>query len=809
MIFRYGWRLSFVIVEIALIGSGVLALVLLKNPVRGYWERKAAGLSEAEALEEDEPISLGESLRATFAVRTLRRLFVAFIVADIGGTAIDVFFPFFLAEIYGLNALQRGLIFLPAIIASLLGGIGGGFLIDRLQRSSPGSILRLAAALGFVAGAGNIFFGLALPLPFAVVSYSIIAFGRSLLRPASLVVTTQVVPPRTRTLASNFFSLSAVPGALGLTFFSIIVQNLGYSAMFLIATPFLLVAALIQITAADFVEEDTRNQILAAGSVERWKLAKRSGGEAKLLTCENVQAGYDGVPVLFGIDFAVDAGEIVALLGTNGAGKSTLLRAISGTQEASGGAVILEGRDITHMPPHEIARRGVIQMPGGRGVFNGLSVRENLELGSWMDQDAAGARRRLDRIYQVFPVLKERGGEPASALSGGEQQMLSLSQAFLSQPKVLLIDELSLGLAPAVVGQLLEIVRQINDEGAAVVLVEQSVNVALTVAHRAVFLEKGEVKFAGPAQELMQRSDLLRAVYVKGSVALGGEESIVTAAARRAREAELSTASVVLEVEGIAKAYGGIRALDGVSLQLRQGEVLGLIGPNGSGKTTLMDIISGHIPADGGRVLLEGSDVTGLTPSRRAQKKLVRRFQDAKLYPSLTVYESLLVALDLRLEVRSSVLAAFGAPPAWRAERRARAQADRLLELLSLGPYRDKFVRELSTGLRRILDLAVVLASEPRVLLLDEPSTGIAQAEAEGLAPLIRRVRHETGCAILIIEHDIPLITAVADELVVMDQGRVIARGAAAEVLNDERVVTAYLGGSEAAIQRSGTLVTA
>jgi branched-chain amino acid transport system ATP-binding protein len=249
-----------------------------------------------------------------------------------------------------------------------------------------------------------------------------------------------------------------------------------------------------------------------------------------------------------------------------------------------------------------------------------------------------------------------------------------------------------------------------------------------------------------------------------------------------------------------------VLALDNVDLALKEGEVLGLIGPNGSGKTTLFDIISGFQQADEGHVRYEGVDITNLGPEARAKRKLVRRFQDARLFPSLTVFETLLVALEQQLEVRSATLGALSAPNARRAERRVRRRAERLIELLDLGAYRDKFVKELSTGLRRIVDLACVLATEPKVLLLDEPSSGIAQAEAEGLAPLLRRVRFETGCSILIIEHDMPLISAVADELVALERGRVLLRGPADTVLNDERVIESYLGGSEEAVRRSGPL---
>jgi branched-chain amino acid transport system ATP-binding protein len=243
-----------------------------------------------------------------------------------------------------------------------------------------------------------------------------------------------------------------------------------------------------------------------------------------------------------------------------------------------------------------------------------------------------------------------------------------------------------------------------------------------------------------------------------------------------------------------------------VSLDVREGEVLGVIGPNGSGKTTMFDVISGFQRPDAGRIRYEGVDITDLSPEERARRKLVRRFQDARLFGSLTVVETLLVALDQRIEVKSPVLFALQTPPARRAERRLRTRAERLVELLDLGAYQDKFVKELSTGLRRIVDLACVLAAEPKVLLLDEPSSGIAQAEAEGLAPLLQRVRHETGCSILIIEHDMPLISAVSDELIALERGTYLTRGRPEDVLNDERVIESYLGGTEAAVRRSGSL---
>jgi branched-chain amino acid transport system ATP-binding protein len=358
-----------------------------------------------------------------------------------------------------------------------------------------------------------------------------------------------------------------------------------------------------------------------------------------------------------------------------------------------------------------------------------------------------------------------------------------------------MIDELSLGLAPAVVEQLLEVVREINRRGVTVIVVEQSVNVALRVAQRAVFMEKGEVRFFGDTSELLRRPDILRAVYVRGTEGAPRATPSAGGAARAVRRAgELAHATDVLEVDQVSKRFGGILALATVSLTLRDGEVLGLIGPNGSGKTTLFDVISGYQAPDEGHVRMEGVDIGDMSPEQRASMKLIRRFQDARLFPSLTVHEALMVAFDQQHQARSAALALIQAPQSRRAERRVRQRADLIIEVLGLGAYRNKLVGELSTGLRRITDLACVLATEPRVLLLDEPSTGIASSEVEGLAPLLRRVRTETGCSILIIEHAMSLLSSVADRLIALDQGRVIAEGPPDDVLSDDRVVESYLG---------------
>jgi ABC-type branched-subunit amino acid transport system ATPase component/MFS family permease len=803
----WGWRTTFVIVGVPIVLMSVLAAVRLREPTRGYFERRAAGADEDVSRTEDEPQSLGEGWRATFAVRTLRRTFFAFIVFGMGFEIVTLLFPFYLADRYGLSALQRGYILIPPILVGIYAGVLSGALLDRLSTRNPGRILTVYGLFLITGGIGVLGYAFHPPLVVLILATCVQYFGFSLTGPAVNTIYSQVLPPAIRTQGLQVTGLSVIPGAiLGLQIGRLVFANYGYQSVFFYGAPFYILAGLIAMTAGGFFDSDRRNALAAAVASEEYRRAKLAGNK-KVLVARGVDVEFDGVQVLFGVDFDVEEGECIALLGTNGAGKSTLLRAISGSREASGGGIVFEGRDITHMPPHEIASRGVVSMPGGRGVFPGLSVRDNLFLGNWLNEDPASVRAGMNEVFEIFPLLRERADAPAGSLSGGEQQMLSLAQAFLMRPKLLMIDELTLGLSPAMVGELLDVVREIHRRGVTIIVVEQSVNIALNIAERAIFMEKGEVKFVGRTADLLGRPDILRAVYVKGTGALtDGAPAGARRGEREQRRLELDESRPVLEVAHVTKRYGGVVAVDDVSLDLRDGEVLGIIGPNGSGKTTLFDVISGFQPADGGLVRLAGVDITDLSPDARVRAGLVRRFQDARLFPSLTVFETLLIALENRLEVKSTLLNAFALPQARRAERRLRRRADRLIDLLGIEAYRDKFVKELSTGLRRIVDLACVLATEPKVLLLDEPSSGIAQAEAEGLGPLLRRVRFETGCSILLIEHDMPLVSAVADELLALDQGHVLVRGTPDVVLNDVKVIESYLGGSEAAIRRSGRL---
>jgi ABC-type branched-subunit amino acid transport system ATPase component len=388
--------------------------------------------------------------------------------------------------------------------------------------------------------------------------------------------------------------------------------------------------------------------------------------------------------------------------------------------------------------------------------------------------------------------------------------MLALGGALMTMPKLLMIDELSLGLAPTIVAQLLEVVREIHRRGTTIVIVEQSINVALNLAERAVFMEKGAVRFEGQAAELLERPDILRSVFIAGANAAQAAEDVDSpdidkAAAMVEKRVIPEDAKVVLECAGVVKRFGGITAVDDVDLKLKTGQILGLIGHNGAGKTTLMDCISGFLEIDRGRIRLRGVDITNWAPHERAIGALGRSFQDALLFPSLTVAETIAVARERHLASRDMVAAAFQLPASYESELAVWNKVDELVELMGLGAFREKLTGELSTGSRRIVDLACILAQEPKVLMLDEPSGGVAQKETEALGPLLLRVREHTGCSILVIEHDMPLLSAICDTMVALELGGIIAEGPPEEVLAHPRVIESYLGTDESAINRSGT----
>ena len=249
----------------------------------------------------------------------------------------------------------------------------------------------------------------------------------------------------------------------------------------------------------------------------------------------------------------------------------------------------------------------------------------------------------------------------------------------------------------------------------------------------------------------------------------------------------------LLETHDLTLHFGGITALDEVAIQVQPGEIVGLLGPNGAGKTTLFNTISGFLKPDRGKVLIEGHEIQELIPYERVAMGLGRTFQHVKLFRNLTVYENLLVAQHRHLS--SGSFSAMLRLPAWRRdEKLARELVEGILDMINLRPWKDVRPWQLSYGTTRFLELASVLSLRPKILLLDEPASGIQQKEVEALGPMLKRIRDEIGCAVLLIEHDMGLLFSVSERVYALDFGQIITEGTPDEVANDPRVLESYLG---------------
>jgi branched-chain amino acid transport system ATP-binding protein len=776
------WRLSVVVFGLVAAAAALLAF-FLREPQRG-------GADPVAAV--PEPVTFAEGYRAARSIVTLRRIWYATPFQAMFGLFNLVVLPTYFAEVFQLSATRIGLLVAAYATAALAGLMVAGPISERLLAERPGRVVVYGGVLSAVQALFIIGLTFTRTAPAAIAVSLPLAFSSTILLPAFFALISLVVPPRIRGLGLQTVAPWQV---LGLLIAPVLLEwssGLGLHQRILIFAPLLAVGGAILASAAPSVERDVR-AAEAATRADQDNRRRQESGDTPLLVVRDLEVAYDGVVVVEGVDLDVDVGEVVALLGTNGAGKSTVLRAIAGTQEASGGAIVFDGRDITHAPPHENAARGIAVMPGGSATFPALTVADNLRAAAWSSR----AEGRIDEVLDLFPALRDRLDVAAGSLSGGEQQMVGLAQAFVMQPRLLLIDELSLGLAPEVVERLLKTIALIARSGITVVLVEQSLNVALTVADRAVFLESGRIRLDGPTVELLSRPELVRAVFL-GRAPRGRGRTPV----RPLRPDD--DGAPALKIDHLSVQFGGVVALNDVSFAVAPGEVLGIIGPNGAGKTTLFDAVSGFVPAaPGGTVAVAGVDVTGQRPDARARLGLGRSFQSARLFPSLTVRETIATALERRA-VRNPAFTALGLPNVRRSERLLMRRVDNLVDLLNLAPYADAFVGELSTGTRRAVDLACVLASEPKVLLLDEPSSGLAQAEIEELGPTLKGIARQTGCAMVLIEHDLPLVTSVSSRLLALELGRVLAEGAPDDVCNDPRVMTAYLAASRDVLARSG-----
>jgi ABC-type branched-subunit amino acid transport system ATPase component/sugar phosphate permease len=525
----FTWRGVFLCMGFIALGTCFIALGL-RDPGFGKWdtERLRASVHQAHgdsATAGDQlhgrEVALGfwEICRRVLMIPTGRRLFAGFAVVGILLVPLTTFISFFLDQRWNLGPGGRGVFFTyfgaVGIVALLIYGNRG----EKQFRKSPS---RVVVASGVSVGLSVVFIALGGVMPSfwpMITCFGIAGGAIALLVPLLYTALMSIVPAHMRPHTIGMVGLfQAIGGLAGALLLGGIQQQYGITGtMISIAIPGVL-GALVIASAGKFIENDLDRMIDEVLEDEEIRRLEAGGSRLPMLACRGIDFSYGQLQVLFDVNFTVDDGEMVALLGVNGAGKSTLLKVISGIGLPSRGSVRYRGQEITYLDAERRLRLGITQIPGGRAVFGPMTVVENLRsYGYTMGKDKGSVDAAIDRTFEAFPRLYERRTSLASTLSGGEQQMLGLSKALMLRPRLLLIDELSLGLAPVIVGQLLDMVRQINADGTAVVLVEQSVNIALNLVEHAYFMEKGEMRFDGRAEDLLARDDLLRAVFLHGA----------------------------------------------------------------------------------------------------------------------------------------------------------------------------------------------------------------------------------------------------------------------------------------------------
>jgi len=513
-----GWRWSFYLLGLPTAALAVFAF-FLREPKRGQWEQEhvlGAGFKQDDKM----PISVEAAFTRIWSIDFIRNMTIAFVAIGFALFPAGSIQSFFLEEEFGLNPLERGLAVAPGGLGLLVFIPLVGRWFDATYRLDPQKAMRIIGLLllpiGVLIPVQYSMPNLALFILFSALNSTFLGGAFALVQPAVQAV----YPPRLRGMGTAIltFFMAMAGGVAGGIIAGFLQDEIGERfSVSIIAAIGMPLGAYFILRGANRVRRDLSLIVseLHEEQVEQKRRAETDPENIPAIQLSQVDFSYGQVQVLFDLGFEVRKHETLALLGTNGAGKSTALKVITGLAIPERGVVRLHGQTITFATPEQRAAMGLHMLPGGAGVWSDLSIHDNLLMGAYAyRKDSDDRDRRIEKVFDMFPDLAQRPRERAGNLSGGQQQMLALARVMLHEPEVLMIDELSLGLAPVVVQSLLETVEELKEQGQTMIIVEQSLNVALAISDRAVFLEKGQVRFEGPAQELAERDDLARAVFL-------------------------------------------------------------------------------------------------------------------------------------------------------------------------------------------------------------------------------------------------------------------------------------------------------
>jgi ABC-type branched-subunit amino acid transport system ATPase component/sugar phosphate permease len=519
----HNWRWA-----LALSVAGVpiaIAIFFIREPDKGANESshilKAAGMDISTEQENAPKVLLGSAVVRLLRIKSLYYELVSVAILGFAGTGIPLFGSLYFQRHWHLAVAHRADVFSIIGLSSFV-GLPVVFLVgDKLFRRAPEKPLVVASICIVLFGG---FYSLSLYMPHLWMVVVLQFLAQAAVAPLSICIfqtLAATAPPEMRAICFGLFGVYALVfgGFAGGILLGAISDATNVTTALTLIAPVCAVGGVLLFVGSRFVRRDIT--LVIEDVLERYAEGKRrkSGGAIPALQIHNLDFYYGTQQVLFDINLEVPEGEIVALLGTNGAGKSTLLRAVSGLDHPHRGVIRIFGANCTYLEPEQIIEEHVALLVGGKMTFPGLTVRENLKVGQFsFRREGPRSRTAFDEAIALFPELEARLDQPAGVLSGGEQQMLALARVMMTTPRLLMIDELALGLAPLTVERLMGIVRRVNADGATVILVEQSVNRAMSLAEHAFFIERGEVRFDGPTAELLGRDDLLRPVFLTGSV---------------------------------------------------------------------------------------------------------------------------------------------------------------------------------------------------------------------------------------------------------------------------------------------------